>query len=662
MKIAKTMIYKSIVVAFTLCLSITISFAQDLRLTNQRGVEFKSKPSLSQRMQGVRKIYLFYPRSTAQNDRYVYQNFKVYLQRLGLTVDDRAVSYKSVEASQGTVSAYILSCTEDVSEYVKEMNSLAVVLNIGHMYGQYTGERMTAAFNFVDFFNGYDWQVKIEPAYRAERFISQCQSSICSSYSYNSSYAYQPPFITSNYTQYMLRSYIDKGEYSVIEGIYEGDDYTLGVKKGTDGKYYLIYHGSKRGADGWGDGYIKAVLRETATSGVYRATWYGRYFQQMDYKIIFEKGMFTAYDEDNDKDFFLKMYPTSQMESERSSPSGEWSGTGFALKNGYIVTNYHVVDGAKSIEVHGVNGNASSNYTASVVATDKTNDLAIIHITDSRFIGFGNIPYAIKSQMVDVGEDVWVLGYPLTQVLGNEIKLTNGVVSSRSGYQGDVSTYQISAPVQPGNSGGPLFDAKGNIVGIVNAGVPGAENVGYAIKTSYLKNLVDSYSLAAYLPTNNTISSMPLRDQVKNVNDFVFLLICSSKAKASYSSSSTTRSSSASSSGSSYSSSSGYSGSSSSSSSSLSSIGSGVSSSRFETSTSTSQPRMETSKVFMMKVNEKVQLKISGKTVTGCESDNTKVLIVNSDGVVTGISSGKTNVWAYLSGGDVQLFTIRVVK
>ena len=129
--------------------------------------------------------------------------------------------------------------------------------------------------------------------------------------------------------------------------------------------------------------------------------------------------------------------------------------------------------------------------------------------------------------MVDVGEDIWVLGYPLTQVLGNEIKLTNGLVSSKSGYQGDISTYQISAPIQPGNSGGPLFDSKGNIVGIINAGVPGAENVGYAIKTSYLNNLIDSYSLTSIIPTTNNISSLQLKDQVKKVNNYVFLLLCS---------------------------------------------------------------------------------------------------------------------------------------
>ena len=120
-----------------------------------------------------------------------------------------------------------------------------------------------------------------------------------------------------------------------------------------------------------------------------------------------------------------------------------------------------------------------------------------------------------------------MLGYPLTQALGNEIKLTNGIISSRTGYQGNISTYQMSAPVQPGNSGGPMFDNKGNIIGIVVAGVPGAENVGYAIKTSYLNILIESAGLNIKLPSNNTISTLSLAEKVKRVKNFVFYIECS---------------------------------------------------------------------------------------------------------------------------------------
>lgn len=225
----------------------------------------------------------------------------------------------------------------------------------------------------------------------------------------------------------------------------------------------------------------------------------------------------------------IKEYPTSSMYDSKTVKQEKslWTGTGFAFSNGYIVTNHHVINEAKTISIKGVNGDLNNGYTAEVVATDKTNDIAVLKVNDTRFDGFGTIPYSVSTRMADVGEEVFVLGYPLTQALGNEIKLTNGIVSSRTGYQGDIATYQISAPVQPGNSGGPMFDSKGNVIGIVVAGVPGAENVGYAIKTSYLKILNESAGLDIKLPTNNTLSTLSLSEKVKQVKKFVYYIECS---------------------------------------------------------------------------------------------------------------------------------------
>jgi S1-C subfamily serine protease len=86
--------------------------------------------------------------------------------------------------------------------------------------------------------------------------------------------------------------------------------------------------------------------------------------------------------------------------------------------------------------------------------------------------------------------------------------------------------YQISAPVQPGNSGGPLFDGSGNLIGIVSAKHGGAENVGYAIKVSYLINLVESSLPSSIIPFNNSISSRPLTGKVKGVKNHIFMIKC----------------------------------------------------------------------------------------------------------------------------------------
>lgn len=220
----------------------------------------------------------------------------------------------------------------------------------------------------------------------------------------------------------------------------------------------------------------------------------------------------------------IRIYPENKQTPKPENIS--WTGTGFALNNGYIATNFHVIDNASTIVVTGICGDFNKEYTVETVATDKNNDLAILKISDTTFAGFGKIPYSISTTMSEVGENIYVLGYPLTATMGDEIKLTTGVISSKSGFQGDVSLYQISAPIQPGNSGGPLFDNKGNIIGIVSAKHTGAENVGYAIKASYLRNLVESFGSTSILPSSNNLSTYSLPNKVKKEKQFVFYIKC----------------------------------------------------------------------------------------------------------------------------------------
>ena len=222
---------------------------------------------------------------------------------------------------------------------------------------------------------------------------------------------------------------------------------------------------------------------------------------------------------------FVKDYPTS-AEYELIQQA-EWAGSGFAVADGYVATNYHVVNGAKSIIIKGVNGDEKERYKGYVVATDRDHDLAIVRIVDKKFKGFDDIPYCIGKAVPEVGDDVFVLGYPLTSTMGNDVKLTNGIISAASGYKGDQAMYQISAPVQPGNSGGPLFDNDGNVVGIVCAKHAEAENANYAIKVSYLYNLVCSSGIGIKMANNNKVKSTSLSKKVKQVKPFVYLIECS---------------------------------------------------------------------------------------------------------------------------------------
>lgn len=314
-----------------------------------------------------------------------------------------------------------------------------------------------------------------------------------------------------------------------ICGIYEGVDeqgYELACIK-ENNQYSLVYMGVKKWNGRWVLGDVKAELRPSASAGLFKATWYLADKSKIDDAYIVFDGTTMKVYIDNQETNYLKMYPTSTSGSGLAASGSSWSGTGFALNNGYIATNFHVVENAKSITIQGVAGNASEKYTASVIAADKVNDLALIQIQDTKFKGFGQIPYRVKTSTSDVGEDVFVLGYPLTTTMGNEIKLTTGIISSRTGFMGDVALYQISAPIQPGNSGGPLFDNHGNLIGIINAKHTGAENVGYAIKASYLNNLVESVTSNSILPSNNTVSAMNLTNKVKSIEKFVFMIVCS---------------------------------------------------------------------------------------------------------------------------------------
>ena len=84
--------------------------------------------------------------------------------------------------------------------------------------------------------------------------------------------------------------------------------------------------------------------------------------------------------------------------------------------------------------------------------------------------------------------------------------------------------YQISAPIQPGSSGGPLFDKNGNLVGITNAGISAAQNVGYAIKSTYLRLLIQSSPIKINIPTTNSISHLSLSEQIKQLSKFVVII------------------------------------------------------------------------------------------------------------------------------------------
>ena len=144
-----------------------------------------------------------------------------------------------------------------------------------------------------------------------------------------------------------------------------------------------------------------------------------------------------------------------------------------------------------------------------------------------KFDGLENVPYNFKTRSSDIGTDVFALGYPkaLTS-MGTDIKFTDGRISSKSGYQGDITTYQTTTAIQPGNSGGPLFDTNANLIGINSAKIVAddVEGVSYSIKTNYLLNLIDVLPKTIMLPNDTSLSNNPLTEQIKELSKYTVLI------------------------------------------------------------------------------------------------------------------------------------------
>jgi hypothetical protein len=170
-------------------------------------------------------------------------------------------------------------------------------------------------------------------------------------------------------------------------------------------------------------------------------------------------------------------------------------GTGFFITdNGYLLTCFHVVTNATSIRV----GTKHGLFNAELVQSDPDKDVALLKVTGT----FSSLPL-VSSNSVNFGEGVFTIGFPDPEAQGWQPKLTRGEISSLTGYRDDTNGYQISVPIQPGNSGGALIDEHGNVVGMVAArltikSVAALEagmlpqNVNYAIKSSVTKTFLDA--------------------------------------------------------------------------------------------------------------------------------------------------------------------------
>jgi len=199
------------------------------------------------------------------------------------------------------------------------------------------------------------------------------------------------------------------------------------------------------------------------------------------------------------------------------------TGTGFAITpDGLIATNYHVVQGElDSINVQNADG---KSFKAEILYAEPQNDIAILKIIDASFRGLNTIPYTFRRSESDLAESISTYGYPEGKAVYH-----NGYLSAKSGLKGDSVRYQISIPITYGNSGGPLWDSKGNVIGITDAKQAQAEGEHFAIKSRYLLSAIrnipaDSLSEKISLNKKNTLSNLNDVQRVKKEKDYVFMV------------------------------------------------------------------------------------------------------------------------------------------
>jgi S1-C subfamily serine protease len=294
-----------------------------------------------------------------------------------------------------------------------------------------------------------------------------------------------------------------------IEGIWTDTEnrYRLGIvpagkESGADYLVVVLHSDSLL----WQTGEIKAEIRTTATPEIFTCTYFMQNKKPYGTTVSLEHGSMLRGSISMPNGHFdlalMRVWPTVKAESEKVAEHAGKSGTGFLLtRTGLIATNWHVVSDSKRIGITFPGQKESAE--AEIVVRDAVNDLAILRIKDSAKLPntCSELPFqVVPAKGITLGEHVSTIGYPLTPLLGTDPKFSEGVIASKSGIQDDPRWFQISAAIQPGSSGSPLFEENGNIIGIVVASLDAAkafqmtnaipQNVNWAIKSDYLLNLI----------------------------------------------------------------------------------------------------------------------------------------------------------------------------
>jgi serine protease Do len=197
-------------------------------------------------------------------------------------------------------------------------------------------------------------------------------------------------------------------------------------------------------------------------------------------------------------------------------------GTGFIIDaKGYLVTNAHVVEGAKVISVQ----NSKGEFSARVVFIDLKKDIAILKIDDDNFKPFSSVPYSISRNSGQLAEPIFTLGYPRNDA----VVYGQGYLSSPTGFNGDTLSCQIEIAANRGNSGSPILNNNGEVIGILNGRQTDAEGFVFAIQGKHIFKAMeelkkDSIYQKVKVSSKTSLAGLDRTQQVKKMEEYVFMV------------------------------------------------------------------------------------------------------------------------------------------
>jgi serine protease Do len=209
-------------------------------------------------------------------------------------------------------------------------------------------------------------------------------------------------------------------------------------------------------------------------------------------------------------------------------PTFDRGGTGFLIDGkGYLITSAHVVKGANQIDVQ----NTLGEYNARIIQIYPSADIAILKIDDTAYHAFNGLPYGISRTGGELGEELFTLGYPRPEIVYGK-----GYMSAVTGFQGDTTAFQLTIAANPGNSGTPVLNNDGEVIGIVTSSQHNAQGMVFAVRSNNIFRAIDSMKVDSsiqkmdsnfvhlHIPTTSALKGVDRVHQIKRIEDYVFIV------------------------------------------------------------------------------------------------------------------------------------------